>query len=163
MAREYKKGIYTLNEISAEAMKKYPGRWVNTDSAYASVKTISRQLSIGDINGKKKYKQIAAVDVARIFELLEKTNKRKKKAPRQAEFFSLLPDAEIVEPNIAAPAIKSAEAIRKAIFDTAPAQSLIIQTDEKTDDLAELYQTADELARAFVNFAQALKAYTKGA
>lgn len=158
MAREYKKGIYTLNEISAEAMKKYPGRWVNTDSAYASVKTISRQLSIGDINGKKKYKQIAAVDVARIFELLEKTNKRKKKAPRQADFFSLLPDAEIVEPNIAAPAIKSAEAIRKAVFDTAPAQ--IIQTDEKAD---ELYQTADELARAFVNFAQALKAYTKGA
>lgn len=158
MAREYKKGIYTLNEISAEAMKKYPGRWVNTDSAYASVKTISRQLSIGDINGKKKYKQIAAVDVARIFELLEKTNKRKKKAPRQADFFSLLPDAEIVEPNIAAPAIKSAEAIRKAVFDTAPAQ--IIQTDEKAD---ELYQTADELARAFVNFAQALKEYTKGA
>lgn len=158
MAREYKKGIYTLNEISAEAMKKYPGRWVNTDSAYASVKTISRQLSIGDINGKKKYKQIAAVDVARIFELLEKTNKRKKKAPRQADFFSLLPDAEIVEPNIAAPAIKSAEAIKKAVFDTAPAQ--IIQTDEKAD---ELYQTADELARAFVNFAQALKAYTKGA
>lgn len=161
MAREYKKGIYTLNEISAEAMKKYPGRWVNTDSAYASVKTISRQLSIGDINGKKKYKQIAAVDVARIFELLEKTNKRKKKAPRQADFFSLLPDAEIVEPNIAAPTIKSAEAIRKAVFDTAPAQ--IIQTDEKADDLAELYQTADELARAFVNFAQALKTYTKGA
>lgn len=161
MAREYKKGIYTLNEISAEAMKKYPGRWVNTDSAYASVKNISRQLSIGDINGKKKYKQIAAVDVARIFELLEKTNKRKKKAPRQADFFSLLPDAEIVEPNIAAPAIKSAEAIRKAVFDTAPAQ--IIQTDEKADDLAELYQTADELARAFVNFAQALNTYTKGA
>lgn len=159
MAREYKKGIYTLNEISAEAMKKYPGRWVNTDSAYASVKTISRQLSIGDINGKKKYKQIAAVDVARIFELLEKTNKRKKKTPRQADFFSLLPDAEIVEPNIAAPAIKSAEAIKRAVlFDTPPAQ--IIQTDEKTD---ELYQTADELARAFVNFAQALKAYTKGA
>lgn len=158
MAREYKKGIYTLNEISAEAMKKYPGRWVNTDSAYASVKTISRQLSIGDINGKKKYKQIAAVDVARIFELLEKTNKRKKKAPRQADFFSLLPDAEIVEPNIAAPAIKSAEAIRKAVFDTPSAQ--IIQTDEKAD---ELYQTADELARAFVNFAQALNTYTKGA
>ena len=92
MAREYKKGIYTLNEISAEAMKKYPGRWVNTDSAYASVKTISRQLSIGDINGKKKYKQIAAVDVARIFELLEKTNRRKKKAPGQADFFALLPE-----------------------------------------------------------------------
>lgn len=158
MARECKKGVFTLSEISAEAMKKYPGRWVNPESAYASVKTISRQLSIGDINGKKKYKQIAAVDVARIFELLEKTNKRKKKAPRQADFFSLLPDAEIVEPNIAAPAIKSAEAIRKAVFDTAPAQ--IIQTDEKAD---ELYQTADELARAFVNFAQALKAYTKGA
>lgn len=97
MARAYKKGIYTLNEISAEAMKKYPGRWVNTDSAYASVKTISRQLSIGDINGKKKYKQIAAVDVARIFEVLEKTNRRKKKAPGQADFFSLLPE----EPSIA--------------------------------------------------------------
>ena len=55
MAREYRKGIYTLTEISAEAIKKYPGRWVSSESAYASVKNISRQLGIGDINGKKKY------------------------------------------------------------------------------------------------------------
>lgn len=155
MARECKKGVYTLNEISAEAMKKYPGRWVNPESAYASVKTISRQLGAGDINGKKKYKQIAAVDVARIFELLEKTNRGKKKAkkhtPQQADFFSLLPEPVTITEN--ADKFRYKAPAKKA----APAQ--IIQPDEKAD---ELYQTADELARAFVNFAQALRAYTKG-
>ena len=122
MAREYKKGIFTLKEISVEAMRKYPGRWTNPESAYASVKTAARHLGVGDINGKKKYKQIAAVDVARVFEILEKTNRPKKKAAGQADLFSLLPE---------------------------PAT------------LAN--KTADELARAFCNFAQALKTYTKGA
>ena len=37
------------------------------------------------------------------------------------------------------------------------------KTKETSEQLAELYQTADELARAFCNFAQALKSYTKGA
>ena len=155
MARECKKGVFTLSEISAEAMKKYPGRWVNPESAYASVKTISRQLGAGDVNGKKKYKQIAAVDVARIFETLEKTNRGKKKAekhtPQQADFFSLLPEPVTITENAdkfsyKAPAKKAAS-------------SQIIQPDEKVD---ELFQTADELARALCNFAQALKTYTKG-
>ena len=153
MARNIKKGIYTLYEISTEAMKKYPGRWVNQDSAYASVKNISRQLAIGDINGKKKYKQIAAVDVARIFEILEKTNKRKKKGPKQADFFSLL---EINPEPVTATKDDMAAFYTPKI--TAPAQ--ISAPDEKA---AELFQTADELARALCNFAQALKSYTKGA
>ena len=106
MAREYRKGIYTLTEISSEAIKKYPGRWVSSESAYASVKNISRQLGIGDINGKKKYKQIAAVDVVRIFELLEKTNRSKKKAPGQADLFSLFPEA-----------IKPANELRAALLE----------------------------------------------
>lgn len=97
MAREYKKGVYTLKEISELAMKKYPDRWVNLDSAYASVKTAARQLEINDINGKRKYKQIAAVEVARIFENLEKCNRRKKSGPKQADLFSLLPADESKE------------------------------------------------------------------
>ena len=155
MAREYKKGIFTLTEISAEAMKKYPGRWANSDSAYASVKTISRQLAINDINGKKKYKQIAAVDVARIFELLEKTNRGKKKAakhtPTQADFFSLLPEPVTITAKTPAD-----------IITTKPAPLTISKEDAADIQLAELFQTADELARALCNFAQALKTYTKG-
>lgn len=155
MAKEYKKGIFTLTEISVEAMKKYPGRWVNSDSAYASVKTAARQLGVGDINGKKKYKQIAAVDVARVFEILEKTNRGKKKAPGQADLFSLLPEpvtpADAKDKFTYKPSDKYA---RKPV----PAQ--IIQPDETA---AELLQTADELARAFFNFAQALKSFTQGA
>lgn len=155
MAKEYKKGIFTLKEISDEAMKKYPGRWVNSDSAYASVKTAARQLGVGDINGKKKYKQIAAVDVARVFEILEKTNRGKKKAPGQADLFSLLPEpvtpADAKDKFTYKPSDKYA---RKPV----PAQ--IIQPDETA---AELLQTADELARAFFNFAQALKSFTQGA
>lgn len=154
MAREYKKGVYTLPEISAEAIKKYPGRWVNSESAYASVKNISRQLGIGDINGKKKYKQIAAVDVVRIFELLEKTNRGKKKAPGQADLFSLFPEAVRPANELRAELLVSDKFAKRPV----PAQ--IIQADETA---AELLQTADELARAFCNFAQALKSYTKGA
>ena len=156
MARECKKGVFTLSEISAEAMKKYPGRWVNPESAYASVKTISRQLGAGDVNGKKKYKQIAAVDVARIFETLEKTNRGKKKAakhtPQQADFFSLLPEPVTITK-------KTPEEIKRA-FEYKPAP--VGKEDAADIQLAELFQTADELARAFCNFAQALKAYTKG-
>lgn len=155
MAREYRKGIYTLTEISAEAIKKYPGRWVSSESAYASVKNISRQLGIGDINGKKKYKQIAAVDVVRIFELLEKTNRGKKKAPGQADLFSLLP-----EPVTPASDNDNFSYKPSDKFARRPVPAQIIQADESA---AELLQTADELARAFCNFAQALKSYTKGA
>ena len=162
MAREYRKGIYTLTEISAEAIKKYPGRWVSSESAYASVKNISRQLGIGDINGKKKYKQIAAVDVVRIFELLEKTNRGKKKAPGQADLFSLLP-----EPVTPASDNDNFSYKPSDKFARRPVPAQIIQADETAnaapETLAELYQTADELARAFCNFAQALKSYTKGA
>ena len=155
MAKEYKKGIFTLTEISVEAMKKYPGRWVNTDSAYASVKTAARQLGIGDINGKKKYKQIAAVDVARVFEILEKTNRGKKKAPGQADLFSLLPEPVTPADDKDKFSYKpSGKYARKPV----PAQ--IIQPDETA---AELSQTAEELARAFFNFAQALKSFTQGA
>lgn len=158
MAREYKKGIFTLQEISAEAMRKYPRRWVSSESAYASVKNIARQLEIGDINGKKKYKQIAAVDVVRIFELLEKTNRGKKKTPGQVNLFSLFPETSTT------PAIVG---VTDKPLENRPVPSQIIQTTEKTketsEQLAELYQTADELARVFCNFAQALKSYTKGA
>lgn len=155
MAREYKKGVYTLPEISAEAIKKYPGRWVNSESAYASVKNISRQLGIGDINGKKKYKQIAAVDVVRIFELLEKTNRGKKKAPGQADLFSLLPEPVTPASDNDNFSYKPSDKIARR-----PVPAQIIQADESA---AELLQTADELACAFCNFAQALKSYTKGA
>lgn len=148
MAREYKKGVYTLKEISELAMKKYPDRWVNLDSAYASVKTAARQLAINDINGKRKYKQIAAVEVARIFEILEKCNRRKKSGPKQADLFSLLPAQELhvdelIETNdTAAQIIKTTTAQQKT-----------------AESFEELTLAAQELGRAFLNFALACRSY----
>lgn len=85
-----KKGIYTFKEITALALKKWPGRWMNEESAYASIKAAAQRLKIGDINGKRKYKQIAAVDVSRILEELEKTNTRKTSEKKgQQNFFDL--------------------------------------------------------------------------
>ena len=90
MAKDSKKFVFTLNEIGGHAFKKWPGRWKNQESAYASVKAIAQRLEIGDINGKKKYKLIAAKDAARILEELTKTEKKKAKHG-QADLFSLLP------------------------------------------------------------------------
>lgn len=94
-----KKGIYTFKEITALALKKWPGRWMNDESAYASIKAAAQRLKIGDINGKQKYKQIAAVDVSRILEELERTNTRKASGNTkgQQNFFALLPREDITE------------------------------------------------------------------
>lgn len=90
MQKGIKKGVYTLYELGAQALKKWPGRWKNQESAYASVKAAAQRLEIGDINGKKKYKLIAAIDAARILEELARTWK-KKPQHGQADLFSLLP------------------------------------------------------------------------
>lgn len=92
--REARKGTYTLQEIGAKAFATWPARWKNPESAYASVKTIAQRLNIGDINGKKKYKLIAAVDAAQIFDELEKTNTKKRQGSGQADFFALIPGEE---------------------------------------------------------------------
>lgn len=152
MAREYKKGVYTLAEISEQAMKRWPGRWANTESAYASVKTAARGVNIGDINGKRKYKQIAAVDVLRIMEELEKTNRRKKSGPKQGDFFSLLPSDEIV----------TAGPVEVLTIDTKPAEAFknTAKSQKKTAETFDaLTLAAQNLGRAFLDFALALKAY----
>lgn len=150
MAREYKKGIYTLKEIGAEAMRKYPGRWANEESAYASVKNTARALNVGDINGKKKYKLIAAVDVARIFESLEKTNRGKKKGLGQANLFDLFPEPKHTCTPEPTP-------------ETPKATTTPVQIDDiQAPDLEELAVCADALARAFCNFALALASYKQG-
>ena len=157
MAREYKKGIFTLKEISVEAMRKYPGRWTNPESAYASVKTAARQLGIGDINGKKKYKQIAAVDVARVFEILEKTNRPKKKTAGQADLFSLLPEP------VKEPASNKDAFSYKAKPAPAQINKTVKAVDIQATSIEELAQLADELTRAFCNLALALRNFPREA
>ena len=90
--RESKKGVFTFKEITELVVKKYPGRWASFESAYASVKATAQALGIGDINGKRKFKQIAAVDVSNILAYLERTNTRKASSKKgQQNFFALLP------------------------------------------------------------------------
>ena len=96
--RESKKGVFTFKEITEQVVKKYPGRWASFESAYASVKATAQALGIGDINGKRKFKQIAAVDVSNILAYLERTNTRKASNKKgQQNFFALLPREDKTE------------------------------------------------------------------
>jgi len=103
MSQFYKKGVYTLDEISDLIIKKNPGRFKNHDSAYASVKAVARDLNIGDINGKKRNKLIAARDAERILEVLKASHRKGKtkkvikavSKPGKAEQVSLFDDGII--------------------------------------------------------------------
>ena len=94
MSRNYKKGIYTLQEITEELIKRNPGRFKNEASAYSSVKQATKDLAIEDINGKKKYKQIAARDAERILEHLG-GKKRRTRAPKKATQVSLFDEGVV--------------------------------------------------------------------
>ena len=91
---DYKKGVYTLDEIADFIIKTNPGRFKNHASAYASVKTTARELGVGDINGKKRCKLIAARDVERIVSRLDgmrrkSPGKPKANKPKRAEQVTL--------------------------------------------------------------------------
>ena len=77
---KYKKEVYTMIEIAERVMEKWPGRYKSIASANAAVRGAARELGIGDINGKGKYKNIAAKGAERILEHLGK-NYRKTSTP----------------------------------------------------------------------------------
>lgn len=68
MAKNAKKGTYTFKELGEIVMKKYPGKFVHLESASVQCAHVAQRLGIEDINGKKKYKQIAAGDADKILE-----------------------------------------------------------------------------------------------
>lgn len=68
MAKNAKKGTYTFKELGEIVMKKYPGKFVHLESASVQCAHVAQRLGIEDINGKKKYKQIAAGDAEKILE-----------------------------------------------------------------------------------------------
>ena len=73
---KYKKEVYTMIEIAERVMEKWPGRYKSIASANAAVRGAARELGIGDINGKGKYKNIAAKGAERILEHLGKSYKK---------------------------------------------------------------------------------------
>lgn len=77
---KFKKEVYTMIEIAERVMEKWPGRYKSIASANAAVRGAARELGIGDINGKGKYKNIAAKGAERILEHLGK-NYRKTSTP----------------------------------------------------------------------------------
>ena len=79
---KYKKEVYTMIEIAERVMEKWPGRYKSIASANAAVRGAARELGIGDINGKGKYKNIAAKGAERILEHLGK-NYRKTHTARE--------------------------------------------------------------------------------
>lgn len=125
-----KKGVWTLQEIGARAFKAWPGRWKDEESAYASVRAAAQRLGVGDINGKKKYKLIAAVDVSRILGELTRIDKKKRHESGQADFFALLPEepaALAIDPGVIV-AGKITPEIKQQLKDalTGPAEFLTI-------------------------------------
>ena len=87
MAKNYKKGVYTLPELGDIIFKKCPGRFKNAESAYAQVRTTARRLHIGDINGKARFRFITATDADRIIKAIMETPSKKR--PQKAEQISL--------------------------------------------------------------------------
>ena len=61
-----KKEIYPFTEVGAMLFEKYPGHYLNLKSAIATVNTHARELGIGDINGKKSYRNMTAKDAERV-------------------------------------------------------------------------------------------------
>lgn len=149
-----KKGVFTLQEIGARAFKAWPGRWKNEESAYASIRTTARKLEIGDINGKKKYKLIKAVDVSRILVELARTYKNKRHESGQADFFDLLPDEPAVltvDPAKITPELK--QQIKDSL--TGPAELLTIKPDPVEPETLRQLETAagllQDALRVFCN------------
>ena len=163
-----KKGVFTLQEIGARAFKAWPGRWKDEESAYASVRAAAQRLGVGDINGKKKYKQIAAVEVSRILGELQRIDKKKRHESGQADFFALLPEEPAVltiDPEKITPEIKK----QFADAFTGPAEVLTIdETPEKITpdgpkttppELRNLAKSADILRDALRVFLDCLMEY----
>ena len=82
MSRNYSKGVFTLEEISQMVLDKFPGRFKNLKSAYATVKATVTELGIEDINGKKRYKLISARDADRVLARIREKARVKKTAPK---------------------------------------------------------------------------------
>lgn len=113
MSRNYSKGVYTLEEIAQIVLEKCPGRFKHLNSAYASVKSTMTELGIEDINGKKRYKLIAARDAERIIDAIRGKSRgrvRKEKRAAQVSLFDrdvnwtgwldeYTPDIEKTEPE----------------------------------------------------------------
>ena len=61
-----KKEIYKFTEVGAMLFDMFPGHYLNLKSAIATVNTCARELGIGDINGKKSYRNMTAKDAERV-------------------------------------------------------------------------------------------------
>ena len=68
-----KKAIYPFTEVGAMLFDMFPGHYLNLKSAIATVNTHARELGIGDINGKKKYRNMTAKDAERVLAACEDT------------------------------------------------------------------------------------------
>lgn len=85
--KNYSKGVYTLEEIAQIVFDKCPGRFKHLESAYASVKSTMAELSIKDINGKKRYMLISANDANRIIDAIVNKRAKHHKKSGQLSFF----------------------------------------------------------------------------
>lgn len=88
MARNYSKATYTIGEIAEIVHGKCPGRYKNEKIAGREVCRIMKELGIDDINGKKRFKQIAATDAVKIIRyMLDEMNRKQKRRAQQVSLF----------------------------------------------------------------------------
>lgn len=66
MAKNSAKATYTLTELGEIVMRKFPGHYKDIKNAASTVSYFANRLEIKDINGKKKFKHIAAADAEKI-------------------------------------------------------------------------------------------------
>lgn len=88
MARNYSKATYTIGEIAKIVYDKCPGRYKNEKIAGREVCRIMKEMGIDDINGKKRFKQIAANDAVKIIRhMLDEMNRKQKRRAQQVSLF----------------------------------------------------------------------------
>lgn len=143
MAKNYKKGVFTLAEIGAQVFKKCPGRFKNEESACAMVRKTAQRLQIGDINGKKRFRFITANDAARIISAIITTPPKKKKKAQQICLGDILGGDPIdwLEPYTP----DSAEAPQESETEEVPGRL----TQEQAEAIQDLWRASRRVAELF--------------
>jgi len=169
MAKNSAKATYTLTELGEIVMRKFPGHYKDIKNAASTVSYFANRLEIKDINGKKKFKHIAAADAEKILATMRESYETHPKTwttpiereVRKADKEVIAPDREAVDKvktdfdasviKLKASAEKYVEEVRETMNKPEPAK---VTTDnwsyKRTAE--EKKAEADEFARKRKHF-----------
>ena len=116
-----KKEIYKFTEVGAMLFDMFPGHYLNLKSAIATVNTCARELGIGDINGKKSYRNMTAKDAERVLASCGESLRQYQATPIERAIASATAPEAPAEP-VKAPITYTAEEVNKPLTETAIAK-----------------------------------------